>query len=411
MSETKGMSAPTSVFGPIEFFAGDPILSLNDAFQVDGRANKVNLSIGVYTDENGKLPVLPSVLAAAQSVGFAARPYLPMEGHGGYRTGVQKLLFGADHPAIAAGRITTIQTIGGTGAVGIAADFLAKHTPGRAVYVSDPTWDNHHGLFQRAGFATTKYPYWDSVNGAACTDRAVEVLSAAPKGSIIVLQPVCHNPTGVDLSREQQDAITQLCLANEHIVLFDMAYQGFGDGLDEDASWIRRCANDGLTFMVANSFSKNFSLYGERCGGLSVVTQSPEEADLVLGQLKLAVRRSYSNPPTTGTLVVSEVLNTPALRAMWEAEVGEMRVRMAKMRTSLFDAIGGLDSSLDVGFLLTQRGMFSYTGLSSEAVTRMRERDGVYLIATGRVCIAGLNDRVIEPVAASMVTELQAARS
>jgi aromatic-amino-acid transaminase len=411
MSETKGMSAPTSVFGPIEFFAGDPILSLNDAFQVDGRANKVNLSIGVYTDENGKLPVLPSVLAAAQSVGFAARPYLPMEGHGGYRTGVQKLVFGADHPAIAAGRITTIQTIGGTGAVGIAADFLAKHTPGRAVYVSDPTWDNHHGLFQRAGFATTKYPYWDSVNGAACTDRAVEVLSAAPKGSIIVLQPVCHNPTGVDLSREQQDAITQLCLANEHIVLFDMAYQGFGDGLDEDASWIRRCANDGLTFMVANSFSKNFSLYGERCGGLSVVTQSPEEADLVLGQLKLAVRRSYSNPPTTGTLVVSEVLNTPALRAMWEAEVGEMRVRMAKMRTSLFDAIGGLDSSLDVGFLLTQRGMFSYTGLSSEAVTRMRERDGVYLIATGRVCIAGLNDRVIEPVAASMVTELQAARS
>jgi aromatic-amino-acid transaminase len=440
MSETGAMSMPSSVFGPIEFFAGDPILSLNDAFQVDGRANKVNLSIGVYTDENGKLPVLPSVLAAAQSVGFAARPYLPMEGHGVYRTGVQNLVFGADHSAIAAGRITTIQTIGGTGAVGIAADFLAKHTPGRAVYVSDPTWDNHHGLFQRAGFTTTRYPYWgsqsglpvgkeatggtrseaemgpartirDSVNGAACTDRAVEVLSAAPKGSIIILQPVCHNPTGVDLSREQQDTITQLCLANEHIVLFDMAYQGFGDGLDEDASWIRRCASDGLSFMVANSFSKNFSLYGERCGGLSVVTQSPEEADLVLGQLKLAVRRSYSNPPTTGTLIVSEVLNTPALRTMWESEVGEMRVRMATMRTRLFDAIGALDSSLDVGFLLTQRGMFSYTGLSSEAVTRMRERDGVYLIATGRVCIAGLNERVIEPVAASLVTELQAVKS
>ena len=412
MSETRDMSTPTpSLFGPIEFFAGDPILSLNDAFQVDERANKVNLSIGVYTDENGKLPVLPSVLKAAQSVGFSARPYLPMEGHGGYRSGVQKLVFGADHPAIAGGRITTIQSIGGTGAVGIAADFLAKHTPGRAVYVSDPTWDNHHGLFQRAGFTTQKYPYWDSVNGAACTDRAVEVLSAAPKGSIIILQPVCHNPTGVDLSREQQDAITALCKANEHIVLFDMAYQGFGDGLDEDASWVRRCASDGLTFMVANSFSKNFSLYGERCGGLSVVTQSPEEAELVLGQLKLAVRRSYSNPPTTGTLIVSEVLNTPALRTLWESEVGEMRVRMAKMRTLLFDAIGGLDSTLDVGFLLTQRGMFSYTGLSPEAVTRMRERDGVYLIGTGRVCIAGLNDRVIEPVAASMVTELQAARN
>jgi aromatic-amino-acid transaminase len=322
---------------------------------------------------------------------------------------VSTLVFGANHPAVSAGLITTIQTIGGTGAVGIAADFLAKHTPGRAVYVSDPTWDNHHGLFQRAGFTTQRYPYWDSVNGVACTDRAIEVLAAAPRGSIIILQPVCHNPTGVDLSREQQDAITQLCLANEHIILFDMAYQGFGDGLDEDASWVRRCANEGLTFMVANSFSKNFSLYGERCGGLSVVTQSAEEAELVLGQLKLAVRRSYSNPPTTGTLVVSEVLNSPELRTIWESEVGEMRVRMAQMRTRLFDAIGALDASLDVGFLLTQRGMFSYTGLSAEAVARMRERDGVYLIATGRVCIAGLTDRVIEPVAASMVTELRAA--
>jgi aromatic-amino-acid transaminase len=401
----------SSLFGPIEHFAGDPILSLNDAFQVDPRTNKVNLSIGVYTDENGKLPVLPSVVQAAKSVGFAARPYLPMEGHGGYRAGVQKLVFGADHPAIADGRITTIQTIGGTGAVGIAADFLAKHTPGRAVYVSDPTWDNHHGLFQRAGFTTQKYPYWDSVNGTSCTDKTLEVLSAAPKGSIIILQPVCHNPTGVDLNREQQDAITALCLANEHIVLFDMAYQGFGDGLDDDASWVRRCAAEGLTFMVANSFSKNFSLYGERCGGLSVVTRSAEEAELVLGQLKLAVRRSYSNPPTTGALVVSEVLNTPTLRTMWEAEVGEMRVRMASMRAKIFAAIGALDSSLDVGFLLTQRGMFSYTGLSSDAVTRMRERDGVYLIATGRICIAGLTEQVIEPVAASIITELHAARS
>ena len=403
-------ASTTSLFGPVEFFAGDPILSLNDAFQIDPRANKVNLSIGVYTNETGKLPVLGSVVQAAQTVGFHARPYLPMEGHGGYRKGVQELVFGPDHPAVVAGRITTIQSIGGTGAVGIAADFLAKHTPGRAVYVSDPTWDNHHGLFQRAGFTTQKYPYWDSANGAACTDRAIEVLAAAPKGSIIILQPVCHNPTGVDLSREQQDALTELCLANEHIVLFDMAYQGFGDGLDDDASWVRRCANTGLTFMVANSFSKNFSLYGERCGGLSVVTQSATEAELVLGQLKLAVRRSYSNPPTTGALIVSEVLHSPSLRGIWEGEVAEMRGRMAKMRTLLSDAIGELDASLDVSFLLTQRGMFSYTGLSAEAVTRMRERDGVYLIATGRVCIAGLNDRVIAPVAESMVTELQAAQ-
>jgi aromatic-amino-acid transaminase len=401
------MCVTTSLFGTLAPYAGDPILSLNEAFGQDPRTNKVNLSIGVYTDETGRLPVLESVKQSAGRLGFSARPYLPMEGHAGYRKEVQDLIFGADHNAVTAKRITTVQTIGGTGAVGLAADFLATHTPGRAVLVSDPTWENHHGLFQRAGFTTQTYPWWDSINRVASPEKTLETLTNAPKGSIIVMQPVCHNPTGIDLTVEQQNTITKLCIDNGHILLFDMAYQGFGDGLNEDASWVRRCADAGLTFMVANSFSKNFSLYGERCGGLSVVTTSAEEADLVLGQLKLAIRRSYSNGPTTGPQIIADVLSSPDLRTQWETEVGTMRDRMATMRRLLQDAITHIDSSLNVSFLTTQRGMFSYTGLTNDAVTRMRDRDAVYLVGSGRVCVAGLNHNVIEQVAQSMATELR----
>jgi aromatic-amino-acid transaminase len=398
----------TSLFGTVAPYAGDPILSLNQDYGKDPRSNKVNLSIGVYTDETGKLPMLNCVKKSAERLGFSARPYLPMEGHPGYRPAVQALIFGADHPAVTAQRITTVQTIGGTGAIGIAADFLAKHTPGRPVYVSDPTWENHHGLFQRAGFTTQTYPWWDNVKRVASPEKTLETLTNAPKGSIIVMQPVCHNPTGIDLTVEQQDVITALCLANEHILVFDMAYQGFGAGLNEDAAWVRRCADSGLTFLVANSFSKNFSLYGERCGGLSVVTPSQHDAELVIGQMKLAIRQSFSNPPTAGAQIISDVLNNAELRTEWEGEVGVMRDRMVTMRRLLHDAITSIDSSLNVSFLTTQRGMFSYTGLTADAVVRMRERDAVYLVESGRVCVAGLNHNVVEQVAQSMVTELQA---
>jgi aromatic-amino-acid transaminase len=397
----------TSLFGTIAPYAGDPILSLNEAYGLDPRPNKVNLSIGVYTDETGKLPVLESVKQSANRLGFAARPYLPMEGHPGYRRAVQELIFGADHEAVKTKRITTVQTIGGTGAVGIAADFLATHTPGRAVYVSDPTWENHHGLFQRAGFTTQTYPWWDATTRVASPEKTIDTLTNAPRGSIIVMQPVCHNPTGIDLSVEHQNTVTKLCVDNGHILVFDMAYQGFGDGLNEDASWVRRCVDAGLTFMVANSFSKNFSLYGERCGGLSVVTPSEQEAELVLGQMKLAIRRSFSNGPTAGVQIIADVLNTPDLRTQWEAEVGVMRDRMATMRQLLQSAITTIDTSLDASFLTTQRGMFSYTGLTNDAVVRMRERDAVYLVGSGRVCVAGLNHNVIEQVAQSMATELR----
>lgn len=399
-----------SLFGHVEAFAGDPILSLNDAFKADPRTEKVNLSIGVYTDEKGRLPVLGSVRAAYERIGFAERPYLPMEGHALYREGVQKLVFGAAHPALAEKRVATIQTIGGTGAVGIAADFLAKHCPGRTVLISDPSWENHHGLFQRAGFRTTTYPYWDRANKSVNFDGMVKAVEAAVSGSIVVLQPVCHNPTGVDLSEGQQAAITEVLLAKRHIVVFDMAYQGFGTSLDTDAGFVRRYAERASGCLVANSFSKNFSLYGERCGGLSIVCRDQDEAERVLGQLKLAVRRSYSSPPMTGGLLVGTVLGSDDLRAQWTREVEEMRTRMDSMRRLLAEHIRALSNEVDAGFLLTQRGMFSFTGLSETQVRAMRERDGVYLVESGRMCVAGLNEANVPKVAKSFVEVSQAGR-
>lgn len=397
-----GASTPSSLFGAIEPFAGDPILSLFETFKGDARAGKVNLGIGVYTDEAGRIPALAPVLAARDRLGFGPRPYLPMEGHENYRRGVQRLVFGEGHAAFAAGRIATVQTLGGTGAVSLAADFLAKHRPGRTVYVSDPTWENHHGLFQRAGFRTTAYPYYDAARRVVAFEAMMDTLERAEEGSIVVIQPVCHNPTGLDLSRAQEDALTALMLRRGHIAVFDMAYQGFGDGLEEDAAFVRRYA-DRAQCLVANSFSKNFSLYGERCGGLSVVCADADEAERALGQLKLAVRRSYSSPPMSGGLIVAEVLGDPALRAAWEGEVATMRERMKAMRRRLADAIASLSNTVDTRFLTDQRGMFSYTGLGAAQVRAMREEDGVYLVETGRLCVAGLNPGNVDAVARSFV--------
>lgn len=395
--------AASSLFGNVEAFAGDPILSLNIAFQGDPRTEKVNLTIGIYMDGNGKVPVLPSVKAAAEKLGFGVRSYIPMEGLPDYRRLVQELVFGKGAKVLAEKRVATMQSLGGTGALSIAADFLAKHAPGRTVYVSDPTWDNHHGLFQRAGFQTKTYPYWDGATRTLRFDDMMKTLEEAPAGSIVIVQPVCHNPTGVDLSPAQQDALSDLLIAKQHIPVFDMAYQGFADGLEEDASFVRRYAERASSFLVATSFSKNFSLYGERCGGLSIVCATADEADRVLGQLKLAVRRSYSNPPTTGAQIVATVLGDPALRAMWEAEVAEMRVRMKAMREALAAEVKKLSNEIDVGFITQQRGMFSYTGLSKAQVVQMRDTDGVYLVESGRMCVAGLTEGNVAAVAKSLV--------
>jgi aromatic-amino-acid transaminase len=299
------------------------------------------------------------------------------------------------------------EEVGGTGAVGIAADFLAKHTPGRTVLVSDPTWENHHGLFQRAGFKTTTYPYWDAKNRSVNFDGMVKAIEAAEAGSIVILQPVCHNPTGVDLDTKQQAALTDVLVAKRHIVVFDMAYQGFGTSLEEDAAFVRRYA-ERASCLVANSFSKNFSLYGERVGGLSVVCRDADETERVLGQLKLAVRRSYSSPPMTGGLLVATVLGNDDLRAQWAREVDEMRTRMDSVRRLLADRIRAISNEIDVSFLTSQRGMFSYTGLTAQQVRTMRERDGVYLVESGRMCVAGLNEENAAKVAKSFVDASQA---
>jgi aromatic-amino-acid transaminase len=395
-----------SIFGTINPYPGDPILTLNETFKADARATKINLGIGIYTDETGQLPVLGSVALAESRSVFAARPYLPMEGHAGYRASVQHLIFGADHEVVTSSKVATIQSVGGTGALAVAADFLADHCPGRTVYISDPAWDNHHALFRKSGFETRSYPWCDDTHRVAAPERTAEALRGAPNGSIIVMQPVCHNPTGIDLSVADQDMIAALCVEKGHIVVFDMAYQGFGDGLDADADWLRRCASSSMSFLVVNSFSKNFSLYGERCGGLSVVCQSSDEAALVLGQLKLVVRRSYSNPPMSGALLIAAVLGDPELRAMWENEVGVMRNRMRDVRVQLQAAVAARDASVDASFLTEQRGMFSFTGLSIESVQRMRTDDAIYLIDSGRMCVAGLNDAVIDRVADSLAREL-----
>jgi aromatic-amino-acid transaminase len=399
-----------SLFGTIEPYAGDPILSLHETFKADARPDKVNLGIGIYTNEEGKVPVLPSVRTAHDRIGFSERPYLPIEGHPHYRDAVQSLVFGASHGAIAENRIATIQTIGGTGAVGISADFLAKHCPGRIVFISDPSWENHHGLFQRAGFRTTTYPYWNPSSRSLNFEGMLKALEAAGSGAIVVLQPVCHNPTGVGLSGEQQTTLTEMLVSKRHIVIFDMAYQGFGAGLDEDASFVRRYA-ERASCLVANSFSKNFSLYGERCGGLSIVCRDRSEADLVLGQLRLAVRRSYSSPPMTGGLLVATVLGDEELRAQWIQEVARMRRRINAMRRLLAQHIRSLSNEeVDTDFLLTQRGMFSFTGLAEPQVRAMREHDGVYLVKSGRMCIAGITQANAPKVAASFVAASNAAR-
>jgi aromatic-amino-acid transaminase len=392
-----------SLFASVEPYAGDPILSLNEAYLADERPGKVNLGIGVYTDEAGRIPVLESVRTAGERLGFGPRSYLPMEGHAAYRAGVQRLVFGPDHPALREGRVATVQTVGGTGGVGLAADLLAKVAAGRRVYVSDPSWENHHGLFQRAGFQTSTYPYWNAAERALDMRGLASALEGAQAGSVVVVQPVCHNPTGLDLDQAQEAELTELLLARGHVVVFDMAYQGFGTDLDEDAGFVRRFAARG-SCLVVNSFSKNFSLYGERCGALSVVCAGRDEAERVLGQLKLAVRRSYSSPPMTGGLLVATVLGSDELRAQWEGEVAAMRQRMLDMRVRLAEAIQARSNEADAGFLTRQRGMFSYTGLSAEEVEAMRVRAGIYLVGSGRMCVAGLTAANVERVAESFIS-------
>ena len=381
------------MFEHVEPYPGDPILGLNEDFQRDPRPHKVNLSIGIYFDADGRIPALDSVRRAEQAllVEDGPKPYLPMEGAANMRAAVQALLFGAGHPALAAGRVATLQTVGSSGGLKVGADFLARWLPGRAVWVSDPTWDNHRAMFEGAGLAVHAYPYHDPAGGGLRFDAMCETLAALPPGSIVLLHACCHNPTGVDPSRAQWDALIPLLRARGLLPFVDLAYQGFGDGLAEDAYAVRALADAGLRFVVANSFSKSMSVYGERCGALSIVCADADEAGRVLGQLKATVRRNYSSPPIHGGQIVARVLTDPPLRALWEGELAAMRERIAAMRRALHDALAARRPGHDFGYLLSQRGMFSYTGLSAAQVDRLREQHAVYLVRSGRLCITGLN--------------------
>jgi aromatic-amino-acid transaminase len=389
-----------SLFANVERAPRDPILGLTEAFQADNRPSKVNLGVGVYYDDKGKLPLLRCIKEAeAQRVSAApARGYQPIEGAVAYNQAVQSLLFGADSPVLKAQRVVTIEALGGTGALKVGADYLRRLLPQAKVAISDPSWENHRALFEMAGFEVLTYRYYDAKTRGVDAKGMLESLQSLPKGTILVLHACCHNPTGVDLSAEQWSSVIAAIQAAGHIPFLDMAYQGFGEGIAQDAAVLNAFLASGMSFLVSSSFSKSFSLYGERVGALSIVTQSADEASRVLSQVKRTIRTNYSNPPTHGGAVVAMVLSTPALRATWEAELAEMRDRIKAMRKGLADGLKARGFRGDVGFITSQRGMFSYTGLSSEQVDRLQEEFGVYAVGTGRICIAALNSQNLERV-------------
>jgi aromatic-amino-acid transaminase len=390
------------VFQKVDAYAGDPILSLMERFKEDPRSDKVNLSIGLYYNEDGIIPQLQAVAQAEARLNAAphgASLYLPMEGLNTYRNTIAPLLFGADHPVLQNKRVATIQTLGGSGALKVGADFLKKYFPDSGVWVSDPTWENHVAIFEGAGFAVGTYPWFDTETNGVRVAALLEKLNTLPERSIVLLHPCCHNPTGADLTNDQWDAVIEVLKARNLIPFLDIAYQGFGAGMEEDAYAIRAIASAGLPALVSNSFSKIFSLYGERVGGLSVVCEDAEAAGRVLGQLKATVRRIYSSPPAFGAQVVATVLGDDALKASWLAEVEAMRNRIRAMRQALVDVLKEAVPGHNFDYLLKQRGMFSYTGLSAAQVDRLREEFGVYLIASGRMCVAGLNANNVQRVA------------
>ncbi|KPF49706.1 aromatic amino acid aminotransferase [beta proteobacterium AAP121] len=393
-----------SFFSHLEPYAGDPILSLNEAFQKDPRSDKVNLSIGIYFDDAGRIPVLQSVKQAeAQMLAESGpKPYLPIEGSAAARSAVQQLLFGADHEVLRSGRVATLQTVGSSGGLRVGADFIKRWLPGSALWVSDPTWDNHRAMFEGAGITVHSYPYYDPQTGGLAFGAMLATLRTLPARSLVLLHACCHNPTGVDLTPAQWQALVPVLRERELIAYLDLAYQGYGDGIEEDAYAVRLLASEGLSFFVANSFSKSMSVYGERAGALSVVCPSAAEAELVLGQLKATVRRNYSSPALHAAGIVSRVLGDPALRASWEAEVAAMRERINTMRRSLHGVLSAKKPGRDFGYFLTQRGMFSYTGLSAAQVDRLREEFGVYLVRSGRMCVAGLNTGNVERTASAV---------
>jgi len=393
-----------SLFAAVELAPRDPILGLNDQFNADPNPAKVNLGVGVYLDEHGKVPLLACVKAAEQQMMEVpkARNYLPIDGIAAYDQAVQDLVFGADSEVRKSGRVATVQAVGGTGGLKVGADFLKRMNPAAKVLISDPSWENHRALFEGAGFPVDTYPYYDAERQGVNVGAMLAALDGAAPGTIVVLHACCHNPTGYDLAAADWPKVIEVLRRRGLVPFLDMAYQGFGEGIAEDGAAVRLFVESGLDFFVATSFSKSFSLYGERVGALSVVCGSRPEAERVLSQLKRVIRTNYSNPPTHGAQVVTTVLGSPELRAQWERELAGMRERIWKMRSALKEKLERTGLRRDFGFITRQRGMFSYSGLTKDEMQRLRSEFGVYGVDSGRICVAALNDRNIDAVVAAI---------
>src|SRR5690554_5009478 len=403
------MDMSASIFANVEMAPRDPILGLTEAFKDDNRAEKVNLGVGVYQDDNGKIPLLECVKAAEKARVEAGQPrgHQPIEGAAAYNAAVQNLLFGEDADVVKSGRVATFETLGGTGALKVGADYLRRLYPESALYISDPSWENHRAVFENAGFKVDTYAYYDPTTRGANFPAMKAALEALPAHSVVVLHACCHNPTGADISESQWGEVVEACRKNDLIPFLDIAYQGFADGPEQDTAAVRMFADSGMQFLVASSFSKNFSLYGERVGALSIVTESKDEAARVQSQVKRVIRTNYSNPPTHGGAVAAAVLSSPELRKMWEDELAAMRNRIRDMRTALVEKLKAAGVKQDFSFVTEQRGMFSYTGLTPEQVDRLREEFGIYAVKSGRICLAALNSRNIDYVAKAIAAVVQ----
>jgi aromatic-amino-acid transaminase len=397
-----------NLFAQVTMAPRDPILGMNEQFNADARAHKVNLGVGVYFHDEGKLPVLGCVAEAEKQLLSSpkAKGYLPIDGIAAYDSAVQGLVFGANNPVLRDKRVATVQAICGTGCLKVGADFLKKLMPGAEVWISDPSWENHRALFSQAGFEVRAYAYFDAASRGINFPAMLDSLSQAPAGSIVVLHACCHNPSGCDLTAAQWRDVVALVKARGLVPFLDMAYQGFGHGIAQDGAAVGLFVDAGLTFFVSTSFSKSFSLYGERVGALSVVCESAEECARVLSQLKIVIRANYSTPPTFGATVVALVLQTPALRAQWEEELAGMRERIRMTRLDLQKRLRDLGVTRDLAFITDQIGMFTYTGLAAEQMQRLRNDHAVYGLDSGRICVAAINTRNIEAVALAMAGEL-----
>jgi aromatic-amino-acid transaminase len=403
------LSMSASIFAGVEMAPRDPILGVTEAYHADKNPHKVNLGVGVYTDDSGKVPVLECVKRAERAMldNPAPRNYLPIDGIPAYDHAVQALAFGAASAVVKEGRVITVQALGGTGALKLAADFLRRVNPDAQVWISNPTWENHRGLFENAGFKLSVYPYYDPrTRGLDLANMLAALNEIAPR-SIVVLHACCHNPTGVDLSLEQWTRVLDVVKTRELVPILDIAYQGFAEGLDADSAVVRLFAESYAPVLVANSFSKSFSLYGERVGALSIVAESADEAARVLSQVKRVVRTNYSSPPAHGGQIVATVLTLPELRILWESEVGKMRERIKSMRHALVENIHARVPDADFTFVMRQRGMFSYSGLSKEAVHRLRDEFSVYAIDSGRICVAALNSHNVEYAADAIASVIR----